>query len=270
MGPAAAERLDRRRRLRLAAAIHHRMVRGITQELDEHEQRLAEHQLTDFRAANLFALVARPGTVLDVGCGGGGMVVWLLQHGRDARGIDLSPGTAEAARAFMRSRGRSPDRIRTVGLADLIVQGETHDNVLSMDCIEHIEDDRTAVEQLVSLCRPGGRIVLTVPALMVLYGARDEAQGHYRRYEPHMLRALVHGLPVRIDMLRFWNVLGVLPTFVAQRIRGRAVDESFRYGKPGLWPRVLRRGLSTWFAHVENRIVPPLGLTLMMVLTRQR
>ena len=131
-----------------------------------------------------------------------------------------------------------------------------------------IEDDRTAFAQLVGLTRPGGRIVITVPALMALYGARDEAQGHYRRYEKESLRALTEGHPVRVDELRYWNALGVGPTFVNQRLLGRAIDESFRYGKPGLVPRMLRRGLSLWFSQVENRISPPLGLTLLMVATR--
>jgi len=245
--------------------------RGITEGLDDHERQLAQHQLTDFRSLNLFRLVARevvPGTVMDVGAGGGGMVAWLLERGYDARGIDLSPSTVEAAQRFLASRDLPTDRIRHIGLEQLIEQGETHDNVISMDCIEHIEDDRAAFSGLVSLCRPGGRIVITVPALMAVFGARDHAQGHYRRYERDTLRALTEGLPVRIDQLRFWNVLGVAPTYVNQRILGRAIDESFRYGKPGLLPRMLRRGLQTWFHQVENRIEPPLGLTLLMVLTK--
>jgi len=247
------------------------MARGITEGLNDHEAALSTHQLSDFRSANLFRMVAReviPGTVMDVGAGGGGMVAWLLEQGFDARGIDLSPTTTAAAKRFLESRNLPPDRIRSMGLAELIEQGEAHENVLSMDCIEHIEDDRTAFAQLVSLCRPGGRIVVTVPALMALYGARDEAQGHYRRYERQTLRALTRELPVRIDKLHFWNLLGVAPTFIKQKLMGQAIDESFRYGKPGLVPRLLRRGLETWFRQVENRIVPPLGLTLLMSATR--
>lgn len=245
--------------------------RGITEGLSTHEVALSTHQLTDFRSVNLFRMVARevvPGTVIDVGAGGGGMVAWLLRQGYDARGIDLSPETAAAAQRFLGELGLASDRIRNIGLTELLAQGETHDNVISMDCIEHIEDDREAFSQLVSLCRPGGRIIVTVPALMAVFGARDEAMGHYRRYDRESLRALTEGHPVRIDVLRYWNVLGVAPTFVKQRIFGRAIDESFRYGKQGLGPRLLRRGLELWFRQVENRIVPPLGLTLLMGATR--
>lgn len=245
--------------------------RGITEGLSSHEVALSTHQLTDFRSVNLFRMVARevvPGTVIDVGAGGGGMVAWLLRKGYDARGIDLSPETAAAAQRFLDDQGLPPERIRNIGLRELIEQGETHDNVLSMDCIEHIEDDREAFAQLVSLARPGGRIIVTVPALMAVFGARDEAMGHYRRYDRRSLQALAEGHPVRIDVLRYWNVLGVVPTYVNQRLLGRAIDESFRYGKPGLGPRLLRRGLELWFRQVENRIDPPLGLTLLMAATR--
>ncbi|MEM7154974.1 MAG: methyltransferase domain-containing protein [Myxococcota bacterium] len=245
--------------------------RGITEGLNDHEAALSAHQLSDFRSLNLFRMVAQhvvPGTVMDVGAGGGGMVAWLLRQGYDARGIDLSPSTAAAAARFLESLELPADRVQAMGLSELIERGETHDNVLSMDCIEHIEDDRTAFHQLVQLTRPGGRIIVTVPALMALYGARDETQGHYRRYERKMLEELAANEPIRIDTLRYWNLLGVAPTFINQRILGRAIDESFRYGKQGLVPRLLRRGLATWFSQVENRIVPPVGLTLLMTATR--
>ena len=247
------------------------MARGVTQGLNDHEEALSSHQDTDFRSANLFRLVAQqviPGTVMDVGAGGGGMVAWLLEHGYDARGIDVSESTAAAARRFLAQRGLDPDRVRHQSLEELIGSGETVDNVISMDCLEHIADDRTAFAQIVELVRPGGRIVITVPALMAVFGERDERQGHYRRYRRGTLLRLAEGLPVHIDDLRYWNVLGVAPTFINHRLLRRSIDESFRYGKKGLGSEVLRRGLGVWFRHVENRLRPPLGLTLLLTATK--
>jgi SAM-dependent methyltransferase len=247
------------------------MSHGITDGLNEHEAALSVHQLTDFRSVNLFRMVARQvvrGTVMDVGAGGGGMVSWLLSSGYDARGIDLSEPTVKAARAFLESQGHDPERIRHLGLEQLIARGESVDNVISMDCLEHIEDDRTAYAQLVQLARPGGRIIVTVPALMAVFGERDRVMGHYRRYHRDSLAALTHDLPVHVEEVRYWNLLGVAPTWVNQRLLGRAIDESFRYGKRGLAPRMLRSGLEAWFRVVENAIRPPLGLTLIMTATR--
>jgi len=239
----------------------------------EHQQAaLSQVQLDDFRAANLFALVSqrtRPGSVLDVGCGAGGMVAWLLERGFDARGVDSSAATIQAAQSFLASRGLEPSRVSNTPLDVLAAQDAGADNVISMDCLEHIEDDRSAFGDLVRLIKPQGRLILTVPAMMALYGERDRKIGHYRRYAPRELRALAAEHPLRIEELRYWNLLGVAPTFASQRVLGRAVNESFRYGKPSLGKRVLRQALGFWFKHVENQIRPPLGLTLLMVASRK-
>ncbi len=240
-------------------------------DLERHEVSLAQHQLTDFRAMNLFRMVAArviPGSVIDVGCGGGGMVAWLLEHGHDARGIDMSASTVRAAQRFLEGRGLDGSRIENVALEELIADGQHCDNVVSMDVIEHIEDDVGAFAKLVELTRVGGRLVITVPAMMALWSERDVAMKHYRRYAPAELRALAERHPLRIEELRYWNMLGAPPTYLKQKLSRKALDESFRYGKQSLGARMLRSGLSTWFRLVENNIRPPLGLTLIMSATR--
>jgi 2-polyprenyl-3-methyl-5-hydroxy-6-metoxy-1,4-benzoquinol methylase len=240
-------------------------------DLERQQAALAEVQLDDFRAANLFHLVSErvaPGSVLDVGCGAGGMVAWLLEHGFDARGIDSSEATIRAARGFFRSRRLDPERVTNTSIEDLVAQGFQVDNVVSMDCLEHIENDAAAFEYLVRLARPGGRIVVTVPAMMSLYGEKDRRIGHYRRYEPEQLSRLAAAQGLRVTDLRYWNALGIVPTFLTQRVMRRAVDESFRYGKPSKAVSALRVVLSWWFRNVENRVRPPRGLTLIMTAER--
>jgi 2-polyprenyl-3-methyl-5-hydroxy-6-metoxy-1,4-benzoquinol methylase len=244
---------------------------GITPELEDQQAALADVQLDDFRAANLFRMIAQrlaPGSVLDVGCGAGGLVAWMLERGVDAHGIDLSPATVRVAQRFLQRRKVDSTRISADSAGRLFAAGRRFDNVVSMDCLEHIEDDRAAISDLVSLLVPGGRLLITVPAMMALYGARDEKLGHFRRYERDSLMALVSGLPVRVDELRWWNLLGVAPTLLSQRLLGRNVDEKFRYGKPSLPSRALRAALFAWFRAVENNVRPPRGLTLIMTATR--
>jgi 2-polyprenyl-3-methyl-5-hydroxy-6-metoxy-1,4-benzoquinol methylase len=244
---------------------------GITPELEDQQAALAEVQLNDFRASNLFRMIEQrltPGSVLDVGCGAGGFVAWLLERGGDARGIDLSAATVRVAQRFLERRGVDPTRITADSVGRLVGEGTRFDNVVSMDCLEHIADDRAAMTDLCALLAPGGRLLITVPAMMVLYGPRDQKLGHFRRYERDSLTALLGGLPMRIDEVRYWNLLGVAPTMLSQVLLGRGVDESFRYGKPSLASTILRRGLSAWFRNVENKLKPPKGLTLLMVATR--
>ena len=134
--------------------------------------------------------------------------------------------------------------------------------------LRRIRDDRGMFRNLVQLIRPGGRLLVTVPAVPFLFSERDRIVGHHRRYTPARLRELAKGQPLRIDELRYWNLLGVPPTFLAAHVTKRAVDESFRYGKATLPKRALRSALSLWFDNVENRINPPVGLTLFMAATR--
>lgn len=245
---------------------------GITPGLEDQQAALAEVQLRDFRASNLFRMMAqrlKSGSVLDVGCGAGGFVSWLLERRIDAHGIDLSAATVRVAQRFLERRALDNSRISCDSAGSLVAKGSRFDNVVSMDCLEHIENDRAAITELVSLLAPGGRLLITVPAMMALYGPRDEKLGHFRRYERKSLLALLDGLPVRVDELRYWNVLGVAPTLLTQRLLRRGVNESFRYGEPSLTGRTLRSALSLWFRTVENHLRPPKGLTLILAATRQ-
>lgn len=246
-----------------------RQVHAIS-DLERQQIALAETRGTDFRAEALGHLVAariQRGTVVDIGCGAGDMVAWLGERGYDVRGIDVSERIVEAAREHLRDRGLDPAWIEQSSIESFVERGERADNIISLECLEHIEDDDAAFDSLVSAVRPGGRLILSVPAMPALFGPKDVAVGHHRRYTAKRLRALAERPNVRVDELRYWNLLGVAPTFVAVHLLKRAINDSFRFGAPGLGNRILRRGLSPWFRHVENRIAPPLGLTLIMVAT---
>ena len=238
--------------------------------LERQQIALAQTRGTDFRAEALGHLVAarlQEGTVVDVGCGAGDLVAWLGERGYDVRGIDVSEPIVRAASEHLHDRGLNPALIEHCSIESFIERGELADNVISMECLEHIEDDGSAFDNLVRTVRPGGRLIVTVPAMPSLFGPKDVALGHYRRYTVDQLRELVDRPDVRVEELRRWNLLGVAPTFVAVRLLKRAINDSFRFGAPGLSNRILRRGLSPWFRYVENRITPPIGLTLIMVAT---
>jgi SAM-dependent methyltransferase len=247
------------------------LVSAPMQDLEEQQTALAGVVDTDFRSRSLIALVSKRitgSTVIDVGCGSGGMVAWLAEHGHDAHGIDSSDRIIEAAHQFLRARGCDTGRVRKRAIEELVASGERFDTVISMDCLEHQADDSTMFRGLAELVRPGGRLLITVPAMPLLFSARDRIVGHHRRYTKGRLRMLAQGAPLRVDELRYWNLLGVPPTFLAAHVTKRAIDESFRYGEPTRRVRALRAGLSLWFEQVENRIRPPVGLTLFMSATR--
>lgn len=71
--------------------------------------------------------------------------------------------------------------------------------VTLLDVLEHQEDDRGFMEELVNKMAPGARLVLTVPARQNLWSSWDTALGHYRRYDKASLSACLQGLPLAVD-----------------------------------------------------------------------
>lgn len=231
---------------------------------------------TDFRATSLNRLVlsltprgtpGAPARVLDLGCGSGALTAELLRAGLDVTSQDVSARMVELCRAHLEALGLSGERVRVGGAAD-IPERHAFDAIIALDVIEHIEDDREALEQIRAALAPSGRLILTVPALSALYGPRDVEVGHYRRYDRAALLAVLDRAGFEVDACRFWNLLGVAPMWLAN-VRGKRIDESVRYSRSPAH-RALNAALRLWFHHVENAVEPPAGLTLLVTARPRR
>ena len=80
-----------------------------------------------------------------------------------------------------------------------------YDAVLALDVIEHIDDDRVPVANLGRLARPGGVVVISVPALPELFSEFDAIQGHRRRYLPETLRGAFVGSGLALEQIFWWG-----------------------------------------------------------------
>lgn len=83
------------------------------------------------------------------------------------------------------------------------------DTAVSFQVIEHIEDDLTALKNTLRLLKPGGSLLLMVPAHMALFGDMDQALGHFRRYEETELREKLALAGFDIEVFKFLNPLAV-------------------------------------------------------------
>jgi 2-polyprenyl-3-methyl-5-hydroxy-6-metoxy-1,4-benzoquinol methylase len=207
------------------------------------------------RAQLTLALLERfgvrpPAKVLDAGCGWGVTLLSLERRGYQAVGMDISRSALES----LDSPGRA---LIEADLTQPLPAGlEPYDAVLALDVIEHLDDDRTAVERLGSLVRPGGLLVLSVPALPELYSEFDVVQGHRRRYVPETLSAAFAASGLQVESL-FWWGQWLLRVFGRQRRQSKS--------QPGESPaEVYRRYL---------RLPPwpiPWGLRLAFALEHKR
>jgi len=195
--------------------------------------------------------VCPPAWICDAGCGWGSTLAGLERRGYRAVGVDISRAMLE------RLERERPGR-------DLIVADLTrplppgaggYDAVLALDVIEHIDEDRAAVERLGQLARNGGVVVVSVPALPDLYTEFDAIQGHRRRYLPETLRDAFAGTGLELESV-FWWGSWLVPLLRRQRARPRArpgesVSAAYaRYLKLPPWPAPLALRLGFALEHV--------------------
>ncbi len=89
---------------------------------------------------------------------------------------------------------------------------------VSYNVLEHIEDHVGALRSMARLVRPGGRIVLIVPAFMFAMSAVDIATGHVRRYTKKTMRAAMTEAGLTIEKLHYANALGLIGYYMATSV----------------------------------------------------
>src|SRR5262249_42889993 len=176
-----------------------------------------------------------PSRVLDAGCGWGVTLSRLERSGYRAAGMDIS------RRALEKLDQPGRDLVEADLAKDLPPEFSPFDAVLALDVIEHLDDDRSAVANLGRLARPGGVVVVSVPARPDLFSEFDALQGHRRRYVPETLRAAFQGSGMTIERLFCWGAW-LVPLLRRQRSRiktdrGAALSENCRrYLRIPPWP----------------------------------
>lgn len=138
--------------------------------------------------------------VVDVGCGTGANIA-SLADAYEVLGIDTTP---EAIRL---SQDRFPGVTFVCGRApqDLGERASHVDAFLLMDVLEHVAEPRALLAELTNALRPGGFVLITVPADMRLWSAHDVSFGHFLRYEMATFRDLWKDLPVRERLVSCFN-----------------------------------------------------------------
>ena len=124
--------------------------------------------------------------VLEVGCGQGALGVRLAQR---YQYVGLEPDQVSWAIAQRRVSAAGRGEVRNIRFDAL--GPEQFDLVCAFEVLEHIEDDAAAVREWTARLRPGGWLMMSVPAHQGRYGPADELAGHFRRYDPEVMTALL-------------------------------------------------------------------------------
>lgn len=92
---------------------------------------------------------------------------------------------------------------------------ESFDNVYALNVLEHIEDDQQAILNCHKLLRPGGRVIMLVPAYQSLYNGFDEELFHFRRYSQTQFQKLFQTADFHLSDTYHFNFMGILGWFVS-------------------------------------------------------
>ena len=168
----------------------------------------------------LAALIARKvklpkeARILEIGCGTGHNLAMLGQFGQvDA--IELDAAAREVASARL---GRAVLGARLPELEG--VPEASYDMVALLDVLEHVEEDRAALASIARRLKPGGAILITVPAFQWMWSAHDVVNHHQRRYSKRTLNAAIADAGLKADFVGYFNSI-LFPLAAASRLAGR-------------------------------------------------
>jgi ubiquinone/menaquinone biosynthesis C-methylase UbiE len=157
--------------------------------------------------------------VLDAGCGTGGMMARLRgAYGQwKIAGLDLSPHAVQI------TRERGFDDVTTGSVSELPFNNGSFDALVSLDVLYHDGvDQEKALSEFSRVLKPGGFVVLNLPAFKALAGSHDIAVKGVRRYTTADVRELLSAAGFQVQTLHYWNAWLFLPI-----LAWRTISRSF-------------------------------------------
>lgn len=196
--------------------------------------------------------------ILEAGCGTGGNLAMLSRHGQvDAMETDSF--------AHAHARATHPDLdIRQGELPDNFpYHDKRYDLICMFDVLEHIGPDATALQTLKNHLNPGGRLLLTVPALPLLWSRHDEAHHHHRRYTKKTLQAALRAGGFTPVYISYFNTV-LFPLVFGARLAGkfRRVQETDLTLPPPTINRLLHMIFSSEQLVLKHTTLP-IGVSLL-------
>lgn len=184
---------------------------------DNHWWFVGMRRVTDRLLAPYVDGVDRWERLLDAGCGTGGNSSWLSRYCRHLVSMDISP----VALSLFQARGA--EELLQASAAWAPFGAESFDAVTCFDVISHIppDDDRRALDEFYRLLRPGGLLVLRVPAYEWLRAGHDEVLHTTRRYTAAELTRRLVSAGFRVLRLTYANTI-LFPVAAARRLLQKA------------------------------------------------
>jgi len=200
--------------------------------------------------------------LLDAGCGSGRFMVELAQLG-NVTGVELSDTSVALARE------RQLGEIVAGSVLEMPFADDSFDLAVSLDVIEHLEDDLAALRELRRVVAPGGALLVTVPAYQWLWSGHDEINHHHRRYTRRSLQHAAEQDGWNQTRTTYFNSL-LLPIAIILRVLERFSTKTTEssldlWVPPAPLNWLLERPLALEAALIARNGRIPAGLSLLAV-----
>ncbi len=197
--------------------------------------------------------------VLEVGGGIGNFTLDLAQVADSV--VSIEPNSYCYAQLAEKTRGKPNVKVYNItaeALDRFMGADYQADTVVCMNVLEHLENDELAVNTFSKRLKPGGLLVLLIPAVPWLFGEIDQRLGHYRRYSKRSARALMRKTGMTLVKLRYFNFIGVWGWLWNARV---AKSKTQSDGQIHFFDNYI----VPWESRLEAMVPPPIGQSLLVV-----
>lgn len=194
------------------------------------------------------------GDILEVGFGIGNFTKELTRFG-NVFAIDIDKEHVKDTTALLEGEAK-------VGLGDIekgtyFFKDREFDSIVCINVLEHIQDDRRALNNIYNLLKKEGYLILLVPAHQFLFGEIDKSIGHFRRYNKKSLISLTKKTGFKIEKVRILNMLGAIGWLISSKFFSEdSVNEKkikiFNFIAPITLP-------------LEDFFAPPFGTSILVI-----
>lgn len=197
------------------------------------------------------------GSVADVGAGSGNFSTYLLRAKIDR--LHAFEPSASMHRV-LKDRFRDEKRFESVNsyLEEAVDRyASSFDAVVYNNVMEHVQDDLAELQAVHKVLKPGGYVLIYVPAMTWLYSEFDRSLGHFRRYDKRSGRTVLENAGFSVKVAKYADILGILPWLLFMKLMKCKLSK----GNVGLYDRVgipLTRFL-------ESIVEPPVGKNILLV-----
>jgi len=207
--------------------------------------------------------------VLEIGCGLGNLTKYIKNDIRFLLSVDIKKEAVELTRSRLPENKNFHIELLNVFTDGLKKYSKIpFDTIIFSNVLEHIEDDKGALNKCYKILRKsGGKLLLLVPAHKFLYGTLDKEAGHYRRYNKKEINKLAVLTGFKILKIYYFNIIGALGWYINYCLLKKVnTNNTQSSSQISLYDKFLVKP-DRW---IENMINPPFGISVIAIMEAKK